>query len=62
MAEQVFGARDIRGDNYSGPPKAQEVAPAVQVQDTEMVEVTREEEQVPAVPAQPAPRLECASL
>ena len=69
MADKmVFGGRDIRGENYSGPPKAQEVQnpEAVEVLDAEMVSVHQEgeeEEQVPDIePTQPVPRFECASL
>ena len=63
MAEKkvVFGGRDIRGDNYSGPATAQEVISPV-IEDTEMVEIPPAVvEEVPVLPAL-APRFECASL
>ena len=57
--EQVFGAVDIRGENYSGP-SAQEVTPPVE--DAEMVEVPPTAvEEVPVLPTL-APRFKCASL
>ena len=51
--KQTWAAKDVRGENYSGPP-AKEVP---QVEDVEMVQVPEE-----AVQVAPAPRFECASL
>ena len=55
---QTFGAVDIRGRDYSGPP-AKDVPP---VEDAEMVKVPEQEKDEVAVPAALAPRFECASL
>ena len=57
MAPEVtFANEDVRGKNYSGPPK--EVPPTVE--GAEMVDLAEEEEV--SVPATQAPRFECASL
>ena len=56
-SKQTFGAVDVRGENYSGPP-----AKDVPLEDAEMVEVPVQEEDEVSVPAAPAPRFECASL